>query len=340
MRINRRAFLLTAFAAACSRREDNEPLRRAAQYLWSQQAADGGFHSTTYGLLRSGQSLTPLALNILWHVPAAVYSPTAGAVDRAFDFIRKNTNADGALGRMDDSAADYPNYATSLAVASMVKAKREGWERMIAQLRQQQFSEENGWKREDAAYGGWGMGGPIHRPPDAGHVDLSMTRCVLEALQASGVPASDPAMTRALVYLERSQNPDGGFCFSLVNPEINKAGEADGRFVSYGTATADGILALRAAGVSDSDDRISKAIRWLKDHHQKDRAPGFTGARESWGAGLRFYYAYVISRAVPNLPVELPLQNDDGSFTNTNKMVKEDDPLIATAFAVSVLAKE
>jgi squalene-hopene/tetraprenyl-beta-curcumene cyclase len=209
---------------------------------------------------------------------------------------------------------------------------------MVSHLRAQQFSEANGWQREDRPYGAWGMGGPIHRPPDTGHVDLSMTRYVVEALRASGVSASDPAITKAMVYLERSQNNDGGFYFSTVNPEINKAGEANGNFVSYGTATADGLLALRAAGVPDHDGRIAKAVQWLKTHHQPDRAPGFDGtARESWGSGLRFYYASVISKTALGLPVTLPPQDEDGSFRNPNKMVKEDDPLIATTFAVQVL---
>ncbi len=184
------------------------------------------------------------------------------------------------------------------------------------------------------------MGGPIHHPPDAGHVDLSMTRCVLEALKAAAVPSSDAAMTRALVYLERSQNPDGGFYFSTVNPEINKAGDAGGSFASYGTATADGVLALRAAGIADTDARIAKALAWLKAHHQPDRAPGFQGPRESWSLGLRFYYAHVISRVMPELPVHLPEQESDGSFRNPNKMVKEDDPLIATTFAVATLLRQ
>ena len=87
------------------------------------------------------------------------------------------------------------------------------------------------------------MGGAIRRPPHAGHVDLSLTRFVLEALRASGVDGSDPAMTRARVFLERSQNHDGGFFFSPVTPALNKAGESADGFVSYGTTTADGVLA-------------------------------------------------------------------------------------------------
>jgi hypothetical protein len=351
--IDRRTFLLNALAGAasaalatgCSRRRGSAPLRDAVRYLWSRQAEDGGFHSTTYGLLRSGQSLTPFVLVALLDVPESESSSPRGAVERAFTFIKANTNADGALGLMDDTAADYPNYATALAVCAMVKARSPGYEKviepMVAQLRAQQFNETNGWTSLHAPYGGWGMGGAIHRPPEAGHVDLSMTRHVLEALQLSGVPVSDPVMTRALIYLQRSQNPDSGFYFSPVNPEINKAGESAGRFSSYGTATADGVLALRAAGVPDEDPRITKAIAWLKGHHQPDRAPGFDEeTSQPWGSGLRFYYAHAISRVLPTLPVDLPPQGSDGSFRNTVNLVKEDDPLIATTFALYVMARQ
>ncbi len=355
MVIDRRTFLLNALAVAattggaiatgCSRSRERESLGRAAQYLWAQQSEDGGFHSATYGLLRSGQSLTPFVLLALLDAPDSASLQPRGAVERALTFIKANTNADGALGLMDDAAADYPNYATALAVSAMIKARSSGYERvieqMIAQLRAQQFNETSGWKPQDAPYGGWGMGGSIHRPPEAGHVDLSMTRYALEALQLSGVLASDPVIRRALAYLERSQNPDGGFCFSPVNPEINKAGESSGGgFASYGTTTADGVLALRAVGVPDEDPRIAKAIEWLKRHHQPDQAPGLDkGAYQPWGSGLRFYYAHAISRVLPRLPVELPPQADDGSLRNSNNLAKEDDPLIATAFALYVMAR-
>jgi hypothetical protein len=355
VRIDRRTFLLNSLAAAatasgaittgCSPRSGNESLRKAAQYLWSQQSEDGGFHSATYGLLRSGQSLTPFVLVALLDAPDGASSNPRLGVERALAFIKANTNADGALGLMDDSAADYPNYATSLAISAMVKSRSTGYakviEPMVAQLRGQQFREANGWKPQDAPYGGWGMGGSIRRPPEAGHVDLSMTRYALEALRLSGVQTSDPVIRRALAYLERSQNPDGGFYFSPVNPEINKAGQSgEGGFTSYGTATADGVLALRAAGVPNEDSRVAKAIRWLRDRHKPDRAPGlYKDTDRDWESGLRFYYAHAISRVLPELPVELPPQAGDGSFRNSNSLVKEDDPLIATAFALYALAR-
>src|SRR5262245_6783795 len=233
LRIDRREFLFNALATAgtlsfaissgCYQRRGSEAQRKAAQFLWAQQSEDGGFHSSTYGLLRSGQSLTPFILDALLSAPDGASLQPRRGVERALEFIKANTNADGSLGLMDDSAADYPNYATSLAVSALVKARNlqnNGYdrviERMVAHLREQQFSEASGWAPTDSPYGGWGIGGSIRRPPEAGHVDLSMTRYSIEALRLSGVQAQD-TMARALVFLESSQNHDGGFYFSLVN---------------------------------------------------------------------------------------------------------------------------
>jgi squalene-hopene/tetraprenyl-beta-curcumene cyclase len=343
VRVDRRVFLLTAAgAAACSWKGERSPLARAAHYLWAQQAADGGFHSATYGLLRSGQSLTPFVLGALLRVPDAIAPAPAGAVDRAIAFIKRCTRADGAVG-VAGGDADYPNYATALGVDALVAAQRMAdIAPMVAQLRSQQFSEANGWTPEHPAYGGWGMGGAIRRPPNAGHVDLSMTRFVLEALRASGVDGSDPAMTRARVFLERSQNHDGGFFFSPVTAALNKAGQSAEGFVSYGTTTADGVLALRASGVPDSDDRVAKGLAWLDSNHRSDRVPGFDDderSQASWSSGLRFYYASAIARVRPQHRVRLPEQANDGSFRNANGRVKEDDPLIATTFAIQSITR-
>ena len=45
--------------------ERQQVLAEAAGWLWSQQAADGGWHSSTYRLLESGQALTPFILHAL-----------------------------------------------------------------------------------------------------------------------------------------------------------------------------------------------------------------------------------------------------------------------------------
>lgn len=298
----KRYWLLLSLAviAGCNRGE-RPPLARAADYLWNQQAADGGWHSHTYGLLRSGQSLTPFVLEALLQVPENVYPLPAAKVDRALAFIQSKTH-EGALGLSDPGIPDYPNYSTALAISAICRAGRPGKqiEPMVAYLLSQQFTEQNGWKPQDAAYGAWGMGGGRRTPPDTGHVDISMTRYVLDALRAAGVPASDLLYQRARVYIERCQNfdpvhpddLDGGFFFSTTEHDTNKAGHDGHRFRSYGTTTADGILALLATGARPDHPRVLAAKRWLTSHHRDMAVPGFVGdAYQRWPRGLAFYYA-------------------------------------------------
>jgi hypothetical protein len=350
--------LLLLAQAGCVRAR-RPPLARAAEYLWSQQADDGGWHSHTYGLLRSGQALTPFVLEALLDIPQTVHPRPRDQVDRALAFIRGKTQADGALGLADPGIPDYPNYSTALAVSALCRARHPGWEAqvrsMVAYLRGQQFTEQNGWHPSDPVYGAWGMGGGRRTPPDTGHVDLSMTRYVLDALHDAAVPASDPVFQHARMFVERCQNfdsnhpaeADGGFFFSTTEFDTNKAGHDGKHFRSYGTTTADGILALLAIGRPADDPRISAAHRWLASQNQGMDVPGFTGAAyQRWPKGLSFYYSAAAAQALqalrvaaaPGLAAALKAtQRPDGSWANPENLVKEDDPLIATGFAIRAL---
>jgi Prenyltransferase and squalene oxidase repeat len=336
----RRTALAYLVTSACTRRPQ-DVLGRACRYLWSQQGEDGGWHSRTYGLLKSGQSLTAFVLNALLQVPQQ--APAEG-IDRAIAFLRRNTNNEGAVGKMDPLLYDYPNYATALTVQALRRAGRPVGP-LIDWLRTQQFTEAHGWKRDDPPYGAWGIGGEPRVAPNPGHVDLSMTRHVLQALAAAGVPAGDPVFARARVFVERCQNPDGGFFFSTVVLDANKAGQDGAQYRSYGTTTADGLLALAAMSARPEGDRVQSAQRWLAAHDEADGAPGFIGpAYQRWTAGLRFYYAGAAAEARgwcgPAMAASLKAtQHRDGSWRNPENLVKEDDPLIATPFAVMALAR-
>jgi hypothetical protein len=337
------------------------PLAKAAAWLWGQQDRDGGWHSQTYGLLRSGQSLTPFVLGALLEVPEDVYPRAPAAIDRALEFSGRHTQATGALGMADRDVPEYPNYSTALAVGVLGRIRRPGWDSqaapMVAWLRGQQFTEGNGWRPSDPAYGAWGMGGDRRTPPGTGHVDLSMTRYVLDAFRAAGVAETDSAFARARVFVERCQNfdpqhskeADGGFFFSTTEFDTNKAGEERaGYFRSYGSTTADGILALLATGHTPSSDRIAAAGRWLSARHRGMDVPGFVGdAYRRWPRGLAFYYAAASATAFHALEIDpgscvadslRSAQRADGSWSNPENLVKEDDPLIATAFAIRALA--
>jgi Prenyltransferase and squalene oxidase repeat len=336
-----------------------QALRKATEWLWNHQDADGGWHSKTYGLLRSGQSLTPFVLDALLEVPEDIYPQPRVNVERAIAFIRTHTQQTGALGTTDREIPDYPNYATALAVSALARAGRPGREAqiapMVAYLRLQQFTEQNGWHRQDPVYGGWGMGGDRRAPPDTGHVDLSMTRYVLEALRSAGGSDADPTFACARVFVERCQNfdpqhpddADGGFFFSTTEFDTNKAGQDGNHFRSYGTTTADGILALLATGHARTDPRVIAAQGWLHTHHRDMEVPGFRGeSYRRWPRGLMFYYASTSAKAFQALHVDggngvleglRRTQRSDGSWTNPEILVKEDDPLIATPFAIRAL---
>jgi len=351
--------LLLLALAGCARTSRQPALAAAAKYLWSQQADDGGWHSHTYGLLRSGQSPTPFVLDALLQIPDDVYPPPAKQVERALAFIASSIRPDGSVGMTDPDVPDYPNYATALSVIALSRARPAGWEsnvhRMLDYLRKQQFTEQNGWRPEHPVYGAWGMGGTRRTPPDTGHVDLSMTRYVLEALRAAGVPTSDPAFEHARMFVQRCQNfdaqkasdGDGGFFFSTTEADTNKAGTDGKRLRSYGTTTADGMLALLAIGVVPSDERIVAAQRWMTSHHRDMNVPGFVGeAYDRWPRGLAFYYSSVSAQVFRALKVNATgavieglrrTQRPDGSWSNPENLVKEDDPLIATPFAIHAL---
>jgi len=354
--------LAILLGSGCSRPTERPALHKAARYLWNQQSADGSWPSHTYGLLRSGQSLTPFVLEALLEVPESVYPLPVHKVDRAIEFIRRKTDSQGTLGMADPGLPDYPNYATALAVTALTRAKRTDWQvqaaPMVESLKRSQFSESTGWKPADPAYGAWGFGGIEHPPPNPGHVDLSMTRYVLEALALSGIDSKDAVFVRARTFVERCQNfdpakpddLDGGFFFTNTEVETNKAGQVSDHFRSYGTTTADGIISLLAIGRPLDDPRVRAAQRWLTAHHRDMDVPGFIGeAYQRWPKGLAFYYAAASTAAFRQLHISVPsavpdalmrLQRTDGSWANPENLVKEDDPLIATAFAVRTLANQ
>jgi hypothetical protein len=368
---------VSAPATAVAAAQANLP--RACAWLWSRQGADGGWHSETQGLMRSGQSLTPFVLHTLLAAGGEACAPRAGGVERALAFLRRHTSPEGLVGVADADVLEYPNYSTAYALRCFVRAgvpaDRELIERMRARLVSEQYAPDRGFDERTLVFGGWGFGGPrvAGRP---GHMDLAHTRRVLEALREAGT--REPAVfERALVFLRLmqrhpsesrphpvpattaarpAQRPrfDGGFFFSPVVLDANKGAVlSDSRGLyhgSYATATCDGALALRAAGLPLTDERVRAARRWLARHTRLDRPQGVPeSGPQRWDEALYFYHLAVRGEAHKALGIDdgvtariarelAPRQREDGSFVNDrNHLMKEDDPLLATALAVIAL---
>ena len=112
---------------------------------------------------------------------------------------------------------------------------------------------------------------------------------------------------------------------------------------------------MRAANVPADDAALVQAQRWLVTHHRADLVPGLPEQeREGWALSMKYYYRAAAARVLASLGVrEAPAgqpwrwklverfayeQHADGHFSNPGALMKEDDPLIATALAIRALS--
>jgi hypothetical protein len=344
---------------------DSAPWRAALRFLAARQSADGAWRSERYAAFRDGDALTPV---LLWALPAGRGDETLARGQRWLETLTD------AHARRDEpwSRLHYPLFTASYAAQVFAKSgdpRRAGvWAEVIERLR---TGTALGWPANDPMCGAWGDASAPPRydasVPDMLAPNISATARAVEALAATGRSA---AAKTALPFIERCQNfcplntrrefDDGGFFFALNDPIRNKAGVAgqdavgNMRFHSYGSATCDGILALRACGLTGDHPRLRAAAAWLRDHGTGfapggSWSPGRATARES----LVFYHAQAHAAALASLRISarwvnrhsdelqadlLQRQCEDGSWEGAAPDSGEDEPLLATAFALRAVA--
>jgi hypothetical protein len=343
----------------------SEPMRRAVRYLAARQSADGAWRSERYAAFREGDVLTPV---VLWAMQTARPGNGDAAFVRGLEWLRHLS--DDCTARQEPwTPLRYPLFTASYAAQVFARegdsSRAAVWGRIIEQLR---TSTALGWPVGDPMTGAWSDAASPPRftepVPDMLAPNISATALAGSAIAAVG--ASSPA---ALPFIERCQNfsegeptkfDDGGFCFALDDPIRNKAGRAgrDGRgrerYHSYGSATCDGYLALRACGLPHDHPRVQAAVRWLQANcigmaHSGKWEPGRAEAR----ASLVYYQGQALAAVLADLPQtsgwsrrlrasltsELAArQADDGSWQGIAPDSCEDEPQLATAFALRALA--
>jgi hypothetical protein len=333
-------------------------LGRAGRFLASRQRADGAIPSGAYAALKDGWSLTPLAVLALRMVPPD--DALAAAYRRGVDYVATIVGPGGAVREAPE--VSYPLYA--YAIGALVlgapdnRRHRAAHARLLEALRGLQLAERTGWRPADASFGGWGYAPrpPLRTAPDLDDSDraanLSATLLAVGALLLGGTPQSDPALAAARGFVERCQNldTDGGFFFSPTLADGNKAGaREDGRFRSYGSMTADGLRALLRLGVPAAAPRVAAAAAYLERSFDATRNPGdFPPVAEVRRASSYYYWAWSAAHAARHLwrprwaealaAELLRRQGPDGSWTNPASEMREDDPIIATSFAIAALA--
>jgi hypothetical protein len=326
-------------------------IARGGAFLRGRQSADGGFRTSPYPAFRDGLSLGPLALAALRFAPGGDESYRRGV--SALAVMLDAATAPGA------AAPTYPQYAFGLGAivlnAPGNEAHRGSRDAALTALRARQLPG-----------GGWAYPPMTVAAPAA---NLPATLVAIGALRLAGVPASDPALAAAGSFVERCQNlgppgctgagcGDGGFFFSPDDRDANKAGADGDHLRSYGSMTADGLRALVRLDLPPAAPRVAAAARWLERHFDAAQNPGdFAPADEVRRASAYYYWTWTAAHAYRAIgKVELitdrghvrwaealaaallARQGADGSWRNPATEMREDDPVVATSFAVAALA--
>jgi len=343
--------------------EADESLAKGLAWLFAQQAADGGWHSKTYGQLKDGAAVTALALEAISHVAPLekLPKPEADAVRKALAFLQRGFEKRGTIASPDGSL-DFPTYAAALWLeATRGLAIQTDRSRIVNYLVAAQVTEDRGFAANSPSYGGWDFLGKGDAEGITTGTNVSVTCFVAEALsQEPGARGQEPVgtvLSRAKAYVLRCQQSDGGFAFTCEPASLNnKAAFLDEKLTqprSYATATCDGIRGLIACGAKATDDPMAKALTWLVKRPGLDVVPGFETLppEAGWHRGLRYYYYASLARILPHFAASdqdarrtalhkhvVSLQRDDGLWQNESDRMRENDPLIATALAIVALS--
>ena len=319
--------LTTALSLAAAAQSDldaraQKVADRAIAYLQSQQHESGGWSHREEG--PNFPAITGLV------VTGMLLDPDIDATDthvaEGLSYILSFRQDDGGI--YDRILA---SYNTSICLSAIALARGEmpeaevGVEPAVAFLRELQWGssaslpaamqdEAKPVAREHPFFGGVGYG--KHGRPDNSNLTFW-----LQGLEDAGVPGDDPAVQRALVFLERTQmnastntmpyaegSRQGGFIYatspSAEEHELgigeSKAGMieesfSDGttasRLRAYGSMTYAGFKSYAFANLEQSDPRVIAVRAWIAQNYSLDENPGI-------GTEGYYYFILVFGRAM------------------------------------------
>jgi len=171
-------------------------------------------------------------------------------------------------------------------------------------LIEKQSSVEKGYDMRDD--GGWGYNQNL---ADGAHMQY-----VIYALYAAkqwGISIPQKVWDKSVSWVRRNQDAkSGGWYYNQVQSPF-----AEG---VYGTMTATGIMALKAAGVPPTDKQIQKGFEWLEKYYTITSNPGAF----SW----QYYYLLSLERAFDLPPKQEILAGHNWYEEIASLMVAEQQP--------------
>ena len=371
MKPSRRPFIAVAALAlmmpveslAAPKAEDWNPVvDKTIAYLKAAQNADG-----SWGQAPRNRGVTGVI------VTGMLQTGKVGADDqpvaKALKFIESLVNAKAGHIAGPEATVQLQNYVTCINVMALTAANRpEKYKAIVGDgvkfLKKLQWDEEEGKNDKDDFYGGAGYDSKS-RP------DLSNTQFFIDALRDAGVPANDPALQKALIFVSRCQNlksefntaqwsgkiNDGSFIYSAAGGGQTKTSDDPNNtnMTGYGSMTYAGIKSMIYCGVGKEDRRYKLALEWIQKNYTLDANPGMP--KELAERGL-FYYYHTMAKTLDIMEIDTFIdaqgkkhdwraelvdalkkrQKPDGSFVNPNDRWMEGDSNLVGGYVLMALS--
>ncbi len=219
---------------------------KGLEWLASKQAADGSFGSNSggYGAQSAITALSGLAFMSAGNLPGR--GKYGDNVQKAVNYICKSAQESGLLSAEAAHGVMYSHGFATLFLGEVYgmtgdEEVKEKLQRAVKLIEKTQ-NKEGGWRYM-----------PV--PMDA---DISVTICEIMALRAArdaGIKVEKDVIDKAIGYVRRCQNPDGGF-----NYQASGFGGGGG---SAFERSAAGVASLYYAGVFEGDD-LKNGLNYVK----------------------------------------------------------------------------
>jgi squalene cyclase len=278
---------------------------RGLEHLAATQNEDGSWDSGRFGKNVAITALACLAFMADGNMPGR--GTYGEVIDKGLDFVLSTASENGLLAA---DAANGPMYGHGFATLFLgevygmtqgggdtARAQRvhEALVRAVRLIERTQ-NEEGGWRYNPVPY-------------DA---DSSVTICQIMALRSArnaGLEVSARVIDKAVDYVRRCQNPDGGFKYQLESG------------ASAWPRSAAGVASLYYAGIYE-DDAIDRGLRYLENTAMPGSGAGMSRAHYFYGHYYAVQAMYLAggqnwARWWPAVREELlATQNPDGSWTD------------------------
>jgi hypothetical protein len=245
-----------------------DAVRKGLEWLSKQQQRDGRFGAGGEGFGASSgiTALAGIAFMAEGNLPGR--GKYGDNVQRAVDYIIRSSQESGLLASETAHGVMYSHGFATLFLAEVygmtqdeqVKEKLQKAVRLI----QKTQNPQGGWRYM-----------PV--PVDA---DISVTICQVMALRAArdaGIKVEKDVIDKAVAYVRKCQNPDGGFSYML---SANGRGEGGSAF----PRSAAGVATLYYAGIFEGEE-LKRGLAYLRQF-----TPGKSGA--AGNVGGHYYYGH------------------------------------------------